>query len=372
MSESSACAADSAATAASAPGPARAAVVDRCLARLPLLGLYPAAYRAAHGEEIAAVHAETVQGADRRTALREWAALAAHALRLRTRLGSADPAGRIVAGAAPMVLASGAGLSLVYLLLGLLTPDSTFGWGQYAPRQAVGLAQTGPWILALLCASLGRWAPARALVLLGTLTRLAIPLVLHPPRHGEAFAQYHLFLGLWTLFGVLLLSAPPDAVELSRRDRNETVLAALGLALPLTLLPTLNQLPGPERPDAFFDLVTTPALRHLMEASSSWPVAVLSLVLLGRLLARHPDRLRAAGIVLAALPWTFVVAPPYIEQPVLHHDVLFRSAGIVAGLLGTAVLLASAWHALRPTPAQGDPADPAAGRTHPHIHIRIR
>ncbi|WP_035864098.1 hypothetical protein [Kitasatospora cheerisanensis] len=61
--------------------------------RLPLRGLYPAAYRAAHGEEIAAVLAESVRDADRRTAVREWAVLAAHALRLRTRLSSRDPAG---------------------------------------------------------------------------------------------------------------------------------------------------------------------------------------------------------------------------------------------------------------------------------------
>ncbi|MDH6127444.1 hypothetical protein [Kitasatospora sp. GP82] len=57
--------------------------------------IHTAKYRAAHGEEITAVFAEAVQYADRRTALREWATLAAHAVRPRTRLSSRDPAGRI-------------------------------------------------------------------------------------------------------------------------------------------------------------------------------------------------------------------------------------------------------------------------------------
>ncbi|GAA2156055.1 hypothetical protein GCM10009760_56590 [Kitasatospora kazusensis] len=46
------------------------------LQRLPLKGLYPAKYRAAHGEEITAVFAEAVRHVDGRTARRILGVLA--------------------------------------------------------------------------------------------------------------------------------------------------------------------------------------------------------------------------------------------------------------------------------------------------------
>ncbi|GAA2227042.1 MULTISPECIES: hypothetical protein [Kitasatospora] len=309
-------------------------------ARLPLRALYPAKYRAAHGDEITAVFAEVVQDAELGTGLREWAALAAHALRLRTRLSSADPVGRIAAGAAPFVLAGGAGLSAVHLLLGFIHPDFPYGWGNPV-RAAAGLLQTGPWLLALLCAGLGRWSAARALVVVGTLGRLAIVLAFHHVHSGPAWAQYHGLLGFWTTLGALLLVAPPDGVDLSRRGRSGVALAAIAVAVPLCTLLVLWQVPRPSRPDAFFDLAFSPTLERLTDDSSHWPAAVLSLALLLHLGARRPDRLRAAGIALAALPWTVLVSPPFSEQPAFDSRELLHNTVVVLGLLGGATLLAA-------------------------------
>ncbi|WP_370145507.1 hypothetical protein [Streptacidiphilus sp. EB129] len=81
-----------------------------------LLRLYPAPYRAAHGQEIAAVHEEATADLTGLTLLREHASLAAHALRLRTRLSSTHPAGRVFAGAAPFALAGATGVALLSAL----------------------------------------------------------------------------------------------------------------------------------------------------------------------------------------------------------------------------------------------------------------
>ncbi|MFE3020011.1 hypothetical protein [Streptomyces sp. NPDC059256] len=73
-----------------------------------LLLLYPSGYRAAYGSEIADTYREMTRGAPRGARLREGLDLAAHAVRVRFQLRSADPLGRFLASAAPFALAAAA------------------------------------------------------------------------------------------------------------------------------------------------------------------------------------------------------------------------------------------------------------------------
>ncbi|MQS16669.1 hypothetical protein F7Q99_31900 [Streptomyces kaniharaensis] len=328
-------------------------------ARLPLLGLYPAKYRAAHGEEIATVFAEATEGVSRGTALREWAHLAAHALRLRTRLSSSDPAGRIAAGAAPFILAGGAGLSMVHLLIGLFLPDHVeqLHGGHPAIRTAL-VAAASPWILALACASLGRWTPARILVLLGILGRIGATLAfaphywqlgtnsfLEPLPFG--FVPGAVLLPFGLVPGTLLLIAPPDAVDLSLRGRRATVLTALAIAVPMSALAIRWSPPDPG--DIIFSIFSPSVL---LEVTIAWPAAVMSLALLVHLGARRPDILSAVGIALAVLPWTAMfppapfqgfTAPRFWSVPNMPDtfDYFPRNVAIVLAFLATATLLAA-------------------------------
>ncbi|MFE2724249.1 hypothetical protein [Kitasatospora sp. NPDC059327] len=322
--------------------------------RLPLLGLYPAAYRASHGEEIAAVFAESVEGSDRRTVVREWAALAAHAVRLRTRLSSRDPAGRVLAGAAPFMLAGGAALATVHLVTGLFVTVPRFDLGSTnsTATAVVGAVQTVPWILALLCAALGRWSYARLLVLAGTLARIGAVagFFVHP---SWAFAQYLFLLPLWLLLAAPILIAPPDAVDHSARGRAGTTIAALALALPMTTL-VLNW-PWREAGD-YSEPVFSDHLQAVLDAASAWPALVLATAFLVHLAAARPDRLRAAGTALAVLPWTVMLAAPYYSRPPRDLAELTRNAAVVAAFLAVAVGLAALRRALAPA---SEPVEPA-------------
>ncbi|MFJ9519969.1 hypothetical protein ACIRPK_17130 [Kitasatospora sp. NPDC101801] len=306
------------------------------LGRLPLDVLYPAAYRAAHGAEITAVFAEAVEHTDRRTALREWSALAAHAVRLRTKLSSRDPAGRIIAGAAPFLLAGGAAVSLVHLLLDLFLSDS-WELGSPAVRIAVGAAQTAPWVLALLCAALGRWTPARALVLVAVVARI-VGAVVAQAAPGAGLDRGSSLPVLWSVIGVLVLVAPPDAVDLTRQDRSRTTAAALAVALPMSGAAALWLNAWPYD-DSFYRHVSfPPSYQALFDVATAWPAFVIGLAYLGLLAAPDTDPLRAAGIALAALPWTLLVAPPqYGIGPADVHN-LFRT-GIVLAVLAAATTL---------------------------------
>ncbi|WP_329493350.1 hypothetical protein [Kitasatospora herbaricolor] len=322
------------------------------LRRLPLIGLYPAEYRAAHGEEIAAVLAEAVRHADRRDALREWAALAAHALRLRTRLSSRDPAGRILAGAAPFLLAGGAALSVVHLLTGLLLPESSTDFA----RAAVGAAQTVPWALALLCLTLGRLAPARALVLAAVLSRIGVAAAaqFHP---GTALTQYADPLRLWVVMGVLALIAPPDAVDGSPRGRSWTMASAVALALPMSGLAVLWLGTWPED---YGNVVFPSSVQSVLDASTLWPALVMTLAYLLHLGSPDTDPLRAGGVALAVLPWTVMVAPPlYRSAPTDHHDLL-RNAGAVLALLAVATIVGTLRRTARRNRTRPGASDPTA------------
>ena len=76
----------------------------------PLLRLYPRRYRIEAGQEILAVHRESMVGARVADRLREAADIAGHALRMRIGVTSSSAAGRLLAQAAPQV----AGVAAAY------------------------------------------------------------------------------------------------------------------------------------------------------------------------------------------------------------------------------------------------------------------
>ncbi|MFJ8040448.1 hypothetical protein ACIRBX_08075 [Kitasatospora sp. NPDC096147] len=260
-----------------------------------LMGLYPAAYRAAHGEDIAAVFAETTEGMTRRQILRERTDLARHALRLRLRISADDPTGRVLAGAAPVTLAVSAGLALYLvmpripeLVLRLRQPYPSHDLGADLLAVALFTAVAAPWLVALGAAVMGRWRVARKAGLLGALVHGTMLLTLFgPPRAstvGEAAGP--------ALTALVLLLAPAGQVDSGRRGRWETAGLALAVALPLTAA------------DRFGVLLTGGPI-GLRQPTLQCAAAAVLLAL--HLSARRPDLLRAAGIALGVLPWLLFV-----------------------------------------------------------------
>ncbi|MFI1865268.1 hypothetical protein [Streptomyces jumonjinensis] len=137
-----------------------------------LLVLYPSGYRAAYGREIADTYREMTAGLSHGARLREGADLAAHALRVRSGLGSADPLGRFLASAAPFALAAAAviaGIRLTRWCAGVVASPTPV-WLSLRTLDGVGA-------LSLLCSLLvcvgaivaltGRWAAGTAAAVSG-------------------------------------------------------------------------------------------------------------------------------------------------------------------------------------------------------------
>jgi hypothetical protein len=171
----------------------------------PLVRLYPAAYRAAYGQEIIDVHREMTADMPCPARLRAGADLAAHALRVRLGLDSASPAGRFFALAAPFALAAGAvasGLHLTRWYAGLVLSPAPI-WVQLS-------ATDGAWSLYMLLSLLvcvgavialtGRWGPGVGVAVQGAagahvydgaiapvvaLLTVAVVLACPPDRRGD-------------------------------------------------------------------------------------------------------------------------------------------------------------------------------------------
>ncbi|MEU9133722.1 hypothetical protein AB0D08_37485, partial [Kitasatospora sp. NPDC048540] len=262
-----------------------------------LIGLYPARYRELHGEDIAATFAEATEGLSGRAVLRERLDLASHALRLRLRMASTDPAGRMLAGAAPVALALGVGECLYDQVWYLHNVTQALSHMATRPRLAaftsgMYLALVVPWIVALLCAAVGRWKPARRAAVLGLLTEaVSWGLVF-----GHAWQMYG-ELARIALLAALVLLAPPDLVDTARRGRWEVTGLALGAGLPLAALAT-------------FDATLLGVFwRSVPALLSIWSFAVAAALLLAHLSTRRPDLFRGAGIALGTAPWLVESAP---------------------------------------------------------------
>ncbi|MFF3715988.1 hypothetical protein [Streptomyces prasinus] len=175
-----------------------------------LVRLYPAAYRAAHGQEIVDVHREMTAGLPRAVRLRADADLAAHALRVRLRLDSASSAGQLFAMAAPFALAAAAvtsGLRLTRWYAGLVRSP--------APVQVQLAAMEGSWTLYVLLSVLvcvgaiialtGRWVRGAGVAACGLLGAAAQWAVI-PHLYGEGVATP--VSALLTL--AVVVACPPD------------------------------------------------------------------------------------------------------------------------------------------------------------------
>ncbi|MFB7294129.1 hypothetical protein [Actinacidiphila glaucinigra] len=195
--------------------------------RHPVIALYPAAYRRRHGAEIAATLEDAGAGAGRLEALRETAAVAGHALRMRAGLGSARPAGRAVAGLVPYVVAVAASLAAALLVVWPLDPLPWDGERTYTP-----LAYA-PWPVALGCLLAGRWAWARiaaGAALLGA--GVSVPLAHWSGGPAGLSQNLPTVLGL-ALAAAVVLAAPPDLPPVGTRGRRSAALIALALGVPM-------------------------------------------------------------------------------------------------------------------------------------------
>lgn len=202
-----------------------------------LLQLYPAAYRTAHGQEIVDVHRELTEGLPRAARLRADADLVAHALRVRMRLDSASPAGRLFALAAPFALAVGAvnsGIHLMTWYAGVaLSPGSV--WSHLSTTDSTWALHV--LLLAMVCfgaiiALSGRWALGAGMAVSGLLGIAVQWIIATPPYSEGAFEPVAAVL---TAF--VVLACPPDR----RGDRRLSAAAGAMTAVawfPVALIDT--------------------------------------------------------------------------------------------------------------------------------------
>ncbi|MFD9797009.1 hypothetical protein ACFWXK_39385 [Streptomyces sp. NPDC059070] len=249
-----------------------------------LLRLYPADFRREFGAEMTEAYREATEGAGPYTRLREAADIAAHASRLRLRLGSAHRGGRLFAATAPFALAATAAYAS-FNVVGTLAD----WYGSQNPDFMVPLSYltTGCYLLALMgavAALCGRFASGARCALLGMAgaTTAFLGVMLSGPRPLPAIAWPYLLVPV--AIAALPLACPPD-LRPPPRVRTATGTVALMLWVPLCagILALLDPgAPGLLLPWRFGTPLLTLALVH----RSAWSGI------------RTPGRL-----VLAALPF---------------------------------------------------------------------
>ncbi|MFJ3790145.1 hypothetical protein [Kitasatospora sp. NPDC090091] len=181
------------------------------------LRLYPARYRRERADEIAAVFADTTAGAGRLATAREAFDLAAYGLRLRTRLTSSSPGGRLAALTAPLAAGASAGMAATFQL-------AEHSWFDLElPREARDvpffLALAAITVLPLLgavAALFGRWSAARLLAggtALAVLAHLAMEAA-SVPWGSRVWVVFYVFAfdGAFLLWSLVQLAAPRDAL----------------------------------------------------------------------------------------------------------------------------------------------------------------
>jgi len=311
-----------------------------------LMSLYPARYRAAHGEDIATVFSETIEGLSRRAVFRERFDLATHALRLRLRISPTDPAGRVLAGAAPVALAIAAGRCLFFLLPQLHEmvhriryPYPNLGLGSALVGAALLLAGNLPWLLALMFAVAGRWRLARATGALAALIGIGVRL------WDRLYALWEVgeLVGL-AVVGALVLLAPSGLVDVARRGRWEIAGLALGVGLPVIAVRQFGVMSLAGVKMAAVGLLPI------------WLCAVTAVVLMLRLSGRRPDGLRAVGVVCATLPWLLHLAFAAADSSEKQFLAILFAGVCLAPLVGGAAVAGAVHLVRRPR---------AAGRSNP-------
>ncbi|MEV7598771.1 hypothetical protein AB0O91_15450 [Kitasatospora sp. NPDC089797] len=176
-----------------------------------VLRLYPAAYRHAHGAEIAATFHELTAGEPLRVRLRDGADLAAHGLRLRFGLGPAGTLATVLGPAQPLVLGAAAaagGLHLLRRYAGLVASPAPVGL-------QLRLELSGAWGVLLFSALLvfagaaaalaGRWRAGVPCTVAGLLG-YAVGAVVSGPALGSPVATPVAAV----LAAAVLVACPPD------------------------------------------------------------------------------------------------------------------------------------------------------------------
>jgi hypothetical protein len=211
---------------------------------------------------------------------------------------------------------------------------------------ALAAVETLPWLGALVCVLTGRWAPARALVLLGTAEKIVVLFLASSLNVYALEGTTSGILWCWTALGMLVLVAPPDLVDVgSRRSR-----LVIGVTALLSALPILGlgfSLPDVHTPGSPANLLV-----------DCWPGLLPAAAVLTVLSGARPDRLRALGIGLAALPWAGVLMP---QGPMFMLAAAIGETALVGAPLICAALLAAG---IRRTRARllPEPLDPGARR----------
>ncbi|MFE0426461.1 hypothetical protein, partial [Streptomyces sp. NPDC058953] len=204
-----------------------------------LIRLYPAGFRAAYGDEVAAVYHEATAGAGRVERGREALGIVAHALRLRTGLGSGRPLGRLCGAAAPFVLAASAAHAGLELSDMAAYASAVRAEGRPPAFFAEDIARAATAAAMVVCAVfalLGRWAAGRLYAAAAQAVLAGTVLALDGGTPDGVLTG-----GAGLVAAAVLAGCPPDAVP-SRRARLLAGAAGAAIWLPLTAL-SLDRLP---------------------------------------------------------------------------------------------------------------------------------
>ncbi|MDJ0382042.1 hypothetical protein [Streptomyces sp. G-G2] len=201
---------------------------------LPLLRLYPAGFRREFGDEIAEAYHDATREAGPLTRLREGCDIAAHALRMRLGLGSAQRGGRLFAAVAPFALAATASYAASNLASTIADWRLSNNPEYLDP---LTYATSAGYLVALVGAVValcGRYTGA-LWALAGTAGTALSVLVTVLPADRPVPWQLPAFLLLPMLSVLLPLACPPD-LRPSRRIRSAAGVAAVALWAPLAVL----------------------------------------------------------------------------------------------------------------------------------------
>lgn len=197
----------------------------------PLLRLYPRRYRIEAGQEILAVHRESMDGARAADRLREAADIAGHALRMRFGVTSSSAAGRLLAQAAPQV----AGVAAAYCGLHLSRWYTAASLSPaFPPLDAdswtVRLFTSALVAVGTVTALTSRWRAGVWAAVVG-LVAFAAATVVSGPAFGDPVVT-----PLMALLAALALAAAPPDLPPGKRDRATAGATAAAVWVPATAL----------------------------------------------------------------------------------------------------------------------------------------
>jgi hypothetical protein len=299
--------------------------------------LYPAAYRAEHGEEVLSTVRDSLSSSRRGTAALELADLAAHALRERVRFTATSRSGAVAATAAPLAAGSAIALSLVFLVFAETpwAPERGFDWNvwhRFGPFATLGPLAYLAWLLVFVAVLAGRGGTARLLTAMAMALSAAIVPLSHLTKIQRPPAYMLVALAL---FGLIVLAAPSDPIRraMDRRVLTAWTVLLTGFLSGISLeygLPQTQPALGDTRPLWYMGRDSIVAMGDLLP----WALALLLVV---SVLCLRLNRRLPLAAVAVTLPWAvFVHGISGRPSPVLVA--LVCAAGL-AGLIPPLSLL---------------------------------